>query len=241
MKCLLPCIARAGALCAVVWGCATPAQAQTQPLNDTGQTACFDLNNGIAPCDSATVSNLGVVPHQDGRYGRDAAGMAKLGGGAAGFDLSCVRFDGIVVNTSSCTTSLAPNTGSSPSGTPSTDWACTKDNVTGLTWSLQSQARMSWADAGTANASDNTALRCGHNDWRLPTRRELWGLVHKGAGSAPRIDTNYFPSTEILGYWSADAYAPRQSLAWFVDFNTGVPVAASKNETARVRLVRGGP
>ena len=39
-------------------------------------------------CDSATTGDAGTRPRQDGRFGRDVAALAKVGGGAAGFDFT---------------------------------------------------------------------------------------------------------------------------------------------------------
>ncbi len=98
-------------------------------LNDTGQTLCYDTSITQTPCSAAVGGDAGVNPRQDGRYGRDARAAAgsltKLGAGAAGFDFTKVGNNG---------STLA---GSAELGTNATDWACTKDNVTGLTWEIK--------------------------------------------------------------------------------------------------------
>ncbi len=98
-------------------------------LNDTGQNLCFDALNAAVACGAAVGGDSGVNPRQDGRYGRDAAAAAgqqtKAGSGAMGFDYSKVANDG----------SLAlPNANL---GIDPTEWACTKDNVTGLIWEVK--------------------------------------------------------------------------------------------------------
>jgi hypothetical protein len=45
--------------------------AQTSPLNDTGQTQCFD-NGALAECTVANTGDGSTHPRQDGRFGRDA-------------------------------------------------------------------------------------------------------------------------------------------------------------------------
>lgn len=158
---------------ALMWAaaCATPALAQTGLLNDTGQTSCYDTANNAVVCDISTTGNASALPHQDGRYGRDAAQAAgalptKTGGGDAGFDYSCVLWNGTVVNNPSCPSILTANTTGAAGATPATDWACTKDNVTGLVWSLQTQGPVDWntaSDASFANAGHNSASRCGYS------------------------------------------------------------------------------
>lgn len=227
----------------------TSAHAQTGRLNDTGQTSCYNAANSAVACDAATAGNTGTRPHQDGRYGRDAARAAgglpaKTGGGVAGFDFSCVLWNGTVINGTNCTVGLVANTTGTASGTPATDWACTKDNTTGLVWSLQTQGTVTWnmaTAAGYADAGHNTPGRCGYStDWRVPTRRELLSIVHYGSSTAPRIDTTYFPATQSNWHWSADTFTPLSTFAWIVHFSSGDTSANSKAVNHFVRLVRNG-
>lgn len=216
--------------------CASAAQAAgpTGLLNDTGQTLCYNASHAAGPCDAATTGDAGARPRQDGRFGRDVASPTKVGGGAAGFDFTKVCMDG----TLDCPG--AANTGGSPSAT---DWACTKDNVTNLIWSLQTQGTVNWNTASATtypDAGHNTANRCGYNTgWRLPTRRELLSIVHNGT-SNPAIDVSYFPVTPSSNYWTSDTYAPVPSYAWIVDFYSGGTDAYYKTVTYFVRLVRSG-
>jgi hypothetical protein len=210
--------------------------APTGLLNDTGQTQCADASDALVACDNATTGNAGTRPRQDGRFGRDVANPTKVGGGAAGFDFTKVCMNGTV----NCTG--AANTGASPSAN---EWACTKDNVTNLIWSLQTQtATWNAASAGTyPDAGHNSTTRCGFNSgWRLPTRRELLSIVHRGLTdySTAMIDVNYFPATQADWYWTADTYAPDPSDAWFVYFGFGDTYAISKTNSFYVRLVRSG-
>ena len=232
-------LALAAALC-------TPlAQAQpTGHLNDTGQTQCYDGSTLVA-CTAANTGDGATYPRQDGRFGRDRAGMAKVGGGAAGFDFTKMCWNGDAEGSGTCTGALVANTGASASGTPGTDWACTKDNHTNLIWSLQTVSGISWNDAtstagGSPIAAHNGASRCGHaTGWRVPTRRELLSIVHHGA-YLPAIDGAYFPATVNDWYWTNDSFAPGPALAWYVYFHVGYTGANGKTGTGRVRLVRSG-
>lgn len=228
-------------------GC-TSVLAQTGRLNDTGQTACYDVSHAAVACDAATAGNSGTRPHQDGRHGRDAAQAAgvlptKTGGGSAGFDYSCVLWNGTVVNSPTCTSTLTANTTGTASGSPSTDWACTLDNVTGLVWSLQTQ-NATWSTAVAAsypNAGHNSANRCGHSTgWRLPTRRELLSIVHWGQWD-PSIDATYFPATTSDWHWSSEPAGFNSNFAWLVYFSDGTTMAYYKTSPYFVRLVRGVP
>jgi hypothetical protein len=66
---------------------------------------------------------------QSAAYGRDAAFMAgklsKIGGGSAGFDFTKIANDGFELPSNA-------TLGSGPK-----DWACTRDNVTGLLWEVK--------------------------------------------------------------------------------------------------------
>jgi hypothetical protein len=211
--------------------------APTRPLNDTGQTQCFDAaTGGLAECTAANTGDASSHPRQDARFGRDAqagAGqLTKIGAGEAGFDFTKIANNGSELP-------ISAELGSGP-----TDWACTRDNVTGLIWEVKTPAN---ADAtfNLANASAvhaaavNTAQLCGFNDWRVPTRRELLSIVHHGAAISPRIDTTFFPNTRTLSYWSSDISATNSSEAWRVSFDLGNSDPTITNDNLRVRLVSG--
>jgi hypothetical protein len=104
-------------------------------MPDTGQTTCFtDSGIDTVPAyDPASVDrDAGTFPRQDCRYGRDPAlisgNLVKTGAGAKGFDYSKIANDGTII----------PN--SAALGTGATDWACTRDNVTGLVWEVKTAA-----------------------------------------------------------------------------------------------------
>lgn len=94
-------------------------------LNDTGQSLCYDATGATG----AVVACTDAAAHDDGRYGRDAAATAglltKTGAGAAGFDFTKIANNGSALAASAAL------------GAAAGDWACTRDNVTGLTWEVK--------------------------------------------------------------------------------------------------------
>jgi len=119
-----------GLLLAVCAACAT-AQTPTRPLNDTGQVTCY--NDTMA---TGTVSPATPAPEdpgfegQDctqGRAAADALGtLVKVGASSTkGRDYTKIANNGSVLPASA---TLGPNPA---------DWACTRDNLTGLIWEVK--------------------------------------------------------------------------------------------------------
>lgn len=167
---------------------------------------------------------------------------AVPGVGTTSFDFTRVCMNGSL----SCEGNA--NTEANPSAT---DWACTKDNVTNLYWSLQTQPSHWFAANATTypNAGHNSAARCGFDsDWRLPTRSELLSIVHHGlppyplfgGPMRPMIDVNYFPGTQMSAYWTSETFEQNPGMAWFVAFSYGHSDVEGKTVTRYVRLVRSG-
>jgi hypothetical protein len=116
------------------------AQWRTVGLNDTGQTLCDNGSNLLVACALANTGDAAVNPRQDARFGRDAEAAAgtltKVGSGAAGFDYTKVANNG---------SDLAAG---ATLGTAPADWACTRDNVTGLMWEVKTAAQTDLHYAG---------------------------------------------------------------------------------------------
>lgn len=101
-------------------------------LPDTGQDVCYNdtAADGVAAHNAASIArDAGSHPRQDCRYGHDAAAAAwqsaKTGAGAQGFDYSKIANNGTVLAAGAAL------------GYFDTDWACTRDNITGLTWEVK--------------------------------------------------------------------------------------------------------
>ncbi|MEE4295171.1 MAG: DUF1566 domain-containing protein, partial [Wenzhouxiangella sp.] len=204
--------------------------AQTSPLNDTGQTQCFE-GGVLAECTAANNGDGASHPRQDGRFGRDAQA------GEASFDFTKICYSGEAAGSGECPADP-------PLGTGASDWACTRDNVTGLIWEVKTPANA--GDLFTfAGASDYATTvtgaspqLCGAIDWRVPTRRELLSIVHHGTSSLA-IDTSFFPNTLNGFFWSSDSIAPSPANAWAVSFNDGSTSAGGQTFDLRARLVSG--
>lgn len=234
----------------------------TLKLNDTGI-----MFSGDAPSGNSA-SCLPTDPAgQDCRYGRDAAAQAgtitKVGGSslsptgfANGFDYTKISNSGGVL----------PDTAALGSG--ANDWACTRDNVTGLIWEVKTTGGLrsmsdtyTWYFTGSPDGNNGIATSgscqttgrcdtekfaadvnatelCGYSDWRVPMVKELEGIADLGRAS-PAIDTTYFPNTPNSYFWSASPYASGASQAWGVS-SLGHANVPYRTQSLAVRVVRGG-
>jgi len=239
-----------------------PPPTATGLLNDTGIQFCGAATSGNGTCTGSSPQG------QDAYYGRDALAAAgqltKIGGGNAGFDYTKIANSG------------QPLPASAALGSAANDWACTRDNVTGLIWEVKvnnaAHARhmahnYTWynpsspdgnpGSVGSTSSCGNTlggnacntqsytqavnaAGLCGASDWRMPTRKELQGIVDYGR-FAPAIDGTYFVNTTSSFFWSGSPSAGNSSRAWVVGFGDGGAGSGYvRSDTSRARLVRGG-
>jgi len=112
------------------------------------------------------------------------------------------------------------------------------DNVTGLQWQDNEEAKTvkkNWEDA----KSYCLALSLGgQSDWRLPTHKELKTIIDYGK-TDPAI-YSVFQNFISSYYWSSTTTASDSSSAWSVDFSNGYDNWYDKTYERRVRCVRGG-
>jgi hypothetical protein len=106
---------------------------QTERIHQNGFEPFMFNDTGQNWCANATIANL-LCPQagftgQDGDHGRDAlagnANLVKIGGGDAGFDYTKISNSGNVLPDGAAL-GAGPN-----------DWACTRDNVSGLIWEVK--------------------------------------------------------------------------------------------------------
>lgn len=227
-------------------------------LNDTGVTTCADAAGATISCTALT-----AVQGQDARYGRDAAAgtsaLTKVGGGANGFDFTKISNAGAVLPATAVLGSNPGDWGCTYDNTTGLMWEV--KTTSGLrsqshtyTW-FSSNSATNGGAAGTASGGTcfvtgrcdtekfvqdvNATNMCGHSDWRMPTYRELQGLVHLGV--YPLIDGAYFPNTVPNGVWSGSPRAGDSTYAWIVSFaNVYAGNWEFRSLGSRVRLVRGG-
>lgn len=231
-------------------------------LNDTGLTWGGSYLSGNNP--DCTGETIGA---QDCSHGRDVT-HNDPSDGHAGFSFSKIANSGAEL----------PSTAALGSG--SNDWACNRDNVTGLIWEVKTADgglrdqndsyfwynTDSTTNGGVAGYDDpgatcegyvsgqpatycntqafvarvNGAGLCGQTDWRMPTRKELQGIVSYDR-VVPAIDTDYFPNTPAYSVvWSGSPYAYDSDFAWYVYFDFGDSGYYNRSYNLRVRLVRGG-
>lgn len=128
------------------------------------------------------------------------------------------------------------------------------DKNTGLMWQQQDDGiPHNWYQAsGTYNATYNPSTQdvCGsltlggHSDWRLPTKKELIGIVNYAKPlreeSGASIDS-VFTDTKRNYYWTA-TFNYCCSSVWQVSFDCGgfYPSPTYSTSTSYVRCVRGG-
>ena len=226
-------------------------------LNDTGIVIAGNVTGNSPDCTSD------IAAPQDCDQGRDAAvSLNKVGAGAVGFDFTKLAADG---------TALANQTvawSDSGSEAANSQWACVRDNNTGLVWEVKTDnstpdihdkdTTYRWGGA-TALGHDSDASGkgdyhsdwdslvtnsnsgnglCGATNWRVPTIAELATIVHRGR-SAPTIDTDLFANNPSSFIWSASPRASQNTHAWGVNFGQGVVTSIPRGSNAGVRLVSG--
>ncbi len=185
-------------------------------LNDTGIKTCSDDSTDRLGCPVTGYEG------QDGDYGRDALARAgklrKTGGGKAGFDFTKIANDG----------SVLPKT--AKLGNQPKDWACTRDNVTGLLWEVKT------ADSGLRDKDNSYS-------WYNPDNK-----TNGGSAGYPNRGTCYGGiSCDTDGYvkavnalklcgksaWRAPKQAELLSIADYGNYKPAIDTAYFPNTAVR--------
>jgi hypothetical protein len=233
----------------------------TPLLNDTGflQQA---TNNAL------TSVQQNDFPGQDGQRGADVIEqnglIEKAGRGKAGFDFTRLNANGDEQDASAATWSCVRDNVTGLVWEVKTDDGTFQDKDFTYTWFSDEvnggfEGDQTGAGATCLLAECNTSAYvaamnaqglCGFFDWRMPTHKELFSLMHLGIANDVAIDEDYFPntgqvSTTPLWYWtsvpSADGVNSDDAQnAWALDFDSGVDNFLNKSTAGRVRLVRAG-
>ena len=115
------------------------------------------------------------------------------------------------------------------------------DENFGLEWQQTiSTENKSWEDA-VKYCEDS--IYGGHDDWRLPTIKELFSIVDHGKNDFA-IDTTFFPDTPIKKYdrlWSSSSAAVDSKLQWLISYYSLGQASYCQRaaSSAYVRCVRG--
>ncbi|HSI59695.1 MAG TPA: DUF1566 domain-containing protein [Ideonella sp.] len=183
---------------------ATMSSAAGYTLNDTAEILCFVDNQYTTECDGTWT---------DGDFGRDAEHPSDKNG-YAGFSFTKLDADGNKLNSGA------------------SQWACIKDNITGLIWENKTNNTSIHDGSRTFNQFDNPPSKladasnaeklCGYDDWRVPARRELLSIYSIKRGASAHIDERYFQNTIGSFYWTATPYArdARPTNYWLLNFDS---------------------
>ena len=125
------------------------------------------------------------------------------------------------------------------------------DTQSGLTW-MRCPLGMHWKDNNCIDVPDRevwsdarivlTTLNedggyANFRDWRLPTLEELSTLVESKCYE-PAINSEIFPSTPHIGFWTSTEDAHYRQGAWLVYFLNGVSYMGNREYEWAVRAVR---
>lgn len=229
-------------------------------MNDTGLMTCTDATGDYYTCPAPS------FPGQDAEFGRDILSeyglLYKTGGGDLGFDFTKIGDDGTPLAIQNIEWWLE---GSEAEGTlwscvqdnvTGLMWEVKKDEEFTL---RDYRNRYSWFDSTLQGVSQgledngtcyesrcdtegyvaavNAIGLCGHTDWRMPTERELLGLVHYSSYT-PSIDRHYFPVTSRTGFWTGQPSNEADNESRYVGFYYGTNGSSSQWIERAVRLVR---
>jgi hypothetical protein len=240
-----------------------------QPLNDTGMTwsGNYFYGNNTTCIASTTSNGDNVVAAQDCSHGRDATHNDDSDG-HAGFSYTKLNSNGVLLANQNVDYATTPWACVQDKVTGliwevKTDDGGLHDKDDTYTWYNTDPSTNGGAD-GFADAAVavcfgysgtdpvtfcnteayvnrvNAAGWCGASDWRMPTRKELEGLVTYDR-SSPAIDLDYFPNAVSSSVWSGSPYAYVTIFAWYVGFSYGHSNYFDYRGIAlSVRLVRGG-
>ena len=116
------------------------------------------------------------------------------------------------------------------------------DERAGLEWGVNVPAlqgkRFDFADAEKAVKALNDANYLGHNDWRLPSMHELFGLVGTDHGDV-FYDKDAFPDMRTDDwYWASNIHPRNTSCAFAVHFLYGRVNGYYRDGEGFVRPVR---
>ncbi|MGE4554189.1 MAG: DUF1566 domain-containing protein [Desulfovibrionaceae bacterium] len=119
--------------------------------------------------------------------------------------------------------------------------ALVRDRLTGLVWTREAPTEfpLPWAEALDLARAWNAEGRHGARDWRLPNRRELFGLVSFATRDPALPEGHPFLGFTPNWHWTGTSSAVNPAYAWYVHFAGGRMFYGRKDQDCLVRLVRG--
>ena len=210
------------------------------PVPDTGQTKCYnDVGDNIT-CPSPGQPFYG----QDANYAINPPKYTKLSDNGTALPDNATSWAMVRDEVTGLEWEEKHNMGGGP------NYADPNDADNTYTW-YDNNSTTNGGDPGTPgngittfdtqqyiNAL-NTANYGGHNDWRMPTAKEL-ATIADSSGFNPSINTVYFPNTVASYYWSSTPLADGTNYAWNVYFYGGYVDFNDKTNYGYVRAVRSG-
>jgi len=106
-------------------------------------------------------------------------------------------------------------------------WAMTKDNITGLIWTAQTENGpannytnlYTWENSFNFIQELNSKNFGGISTWRMPNIKELASIATDQVNFF--IDKNYFKSTPRSNFWSSSSYMNYNDTVWVINFSDG--------------------
>jgi len=115
------------------------------------------------------------------------------------------------------------------------------DNLTGLVWekkTTESEA-LTYTYSAACSYCEGLSLG-GHDDWRVPTRKEFSTLLNYGSAS-PTLDIVYFPDFTYIkpaeiNYWTISDYYSDPTQAWVIQISFGFIGKRSKSNATPIKV-----
>jgi len=202
-------------------------------IPDTGQTKCYATDGKEIDC---------AGTGQDGEYSINPMSYTKLDG--EGNELPDSAESWVMVRDN--VTELIWEVKTKNDDVKNYDDPHDADNL--YTW-YNPDPTSNGGNSGTESANDtldfinslNSAKYGGYDDWRLPSREELWSIINYGTPQTQAlvIDPTFFPCPIIGGYWSSTTSAVYEENAWQFFFDYGSSDLRNKSNSQFVRAVRG--
>lgn len=116
------------------------------------------------------------------------------------------------------------------------------DRLTGLEWTADASPAvypMTWIESLDFIRDLNQSRHLGHDDWRLPNRREMRSLISHGARNPALPPDHPFESLVVNWYWTSTTSARATGYAWYVHMAGGRMFYGRKDGAYMLWPVRG--